>query len=347
MLHADKKNTPTMGGAFLVPACNARGRGGCVVLTLLGADPWRVWAASGWLRSVLAAHAALGLYDDYCKLTKRGKDGLSGRKKLVAQTLIAALACTGAYLLWLTRARGLCCPLRRPISAVLMIPARRVRDGRREQRLQPDRRPGRAGRRHGRDRVLRPGRRRCAGVFGSGDPCWPGPRRVLGMAAAGALVGFLYWNRHPARVFMGDTGSLSLGALLGFHGGAGRLELVLAVAGGVFVAEAGSPSCCKWRTSRRPGASASFGARPCIITFSLAAGTKRESRESSGRPAWPAPRSRWRCCRSPSSPRPGSREFRLRRRHPRPPATRSYSVEITAASAAECTEMWAPSGSSR
>jgi phospho-N-acetylmuramoyl-pentapeptide-transferase len=63
---------------------------------------------------------------------------------------------------------------------------------------------------------------------------------VLGVSAAGALVGFLYWNRHPARVFMGDTGSLSLGALLGFMAVMGRLELVLAVAGGVFVAEAGS-----------------------------------------------------------------------------------------------------------
>ena len=54
------------------------------------------------------------------------------------------------------------------------------------------------------------------------------------------ILGFLWFNCHPASVFMGDTGSLPLGGLLGLLAVASRQELLLAVAGGVFVAEAAS-----------------------------------------------------------------------------------------------------------
>ncbi|MCL6501140.1 MAG: phospho-N-acetylmuramoyl-pentapeptide-transferase [Pirellulales bacterium] len=67
-----------------------------------------------------------------------------------------------------------------------------------------------------------------------------GETLVAAGAAAGAVAGFLWFNRHPARVFMGDTGSLSLGGLLAVLALANRLEWLLLVAGGVFVAEAGS-----------------------------------------------------------------------------------------------------------
>ncbi|HUY41817.1 MAG TPA: phospho-N-acetylmuramoyl-pentapeptide-transferase [Candidatus Dormibacteraeota bacterium] len=71
-------------------------------------------------------------------------------------------------------------------------------------------------------------------VGGAGPRDWP---VVLGFAIGGAL-GFLVYNRHPARMFMGDTGSLALGALLA---GAAILDgemLLLAIVGGLFVAEA-------------------------------------------------------------------------------------------------------------
>jgi phospho-N-acetylmuramoyl-pentapeptide-transferase len=54
----------------------------------------------------------------------------------------------------------------------------------------------------------------------------------------GAVMGFLWYNCHPAEVFMGDTGSLALGALLAYIALVVKQELVLAVAGGVFVIEA-------------------------------------------------------------------------------------------------------------
>jgi phospho-N-acetylmuramoyl-pentapeptide-transferase len=61
---------------------------------------------------------------------------------------------------------------------------------------------------------------------------------VLAGAMGGACVGFLWFNCHPARVFMGDTGSLALGGLVGYIAIVIRQELLLFIVGGVFVAEA-------------------------------------------------------------------------------------------------------------
>ena len=61
---------------------------------------------------------------------------------------------------------------------------------------------------------------------------------VVSAAIGGACLGFLWFNAHPASVFMGDTGSLAIGALLGYVAVVTRHELLLALIGGVFVAEA-------------------------------------------------------------------------------------------------------------
>jgi phospho-N-acetylmuramoyl-pentapeptide-transferase len=53
----------------------------------------------------------------------------------------------------------------------------------------------------------------------------------------GACFGFLWWNASPAKIFMGDTGSLSLGGLLAGIAIVTRTELLLAVLGGLFVIE--------------------------------------------------------------------------------------------------------------
>jgi phospho-N-acetylmuramoyl-pentapeptide-transferase len=57
-------------------------------------------------------------------------------------------------------------------------------------------------------------------------------------ALAGAALGFLWYNGYPAQVFMGDTGSLALGGVLGVSAVLLRRELILAIAGAIFVAEA-------------------------------------------------------------------------------------------------------------
>lgn len=60
---------------------------------------------------------------------------------------------------------------------------------------------------------------------------------IICAAAAGACLGFLYFNRHPAQVFMGDTGSLALGGLLGTVAVIGRFELFLLFLGVIFIVE--------------------------------------------------------------------------------------------------------------
>jgi phospho-N-acetylmuramoyl-pentapeptide-transferase len=61
---------------------------------------------------------------------------------------------------------------------------------------------------------------------------------VFCSAIIGAGLGFLWFNCHPAQVFMGDTGSLALGGVLGIIAVLIQQPLVLVIAGGVFVAEA-------------------------------------------------------------------------------------------------------------
>ena len=63
---------------------------------------------------------------------------------------------------------------------------------------------------------------------------------VFGAAMLGAGLGFLWFNSHPAEVFMGDTGSLALGGALGTMAILTKQELLLIVVGGLFVLEAGS-----------------------------------------------------------------------------------------------------------
>src|SRR5699024_7728923 len=60
---------------------------------------------------------------------------------------------------------------------------------------------------------------------------------MFALATVGALLGFLVFNAHPAKVFMGDTGSLSLGAAIAGIAIITKMEILLVIIGGVFVLE--------------------------------------------------------------------------------------------------------------
>lgn len=64
------------------------------------------------------------------------------------------------------------------------------------------------------------------------------PAGVVAAAVAGAALGFLWWNTHPAGIFMGDVGSQALGAALAVIGVLAKMEIVMLIVGGLFVAEA-------------------------------------------------------------------------------------------------------------
>jgi phospho-N-acetylmuramoyl-pentapeptide-transferase len=76
---------------------------------------------------------------------------------------------------------------------------------------------------------------------------------LVAAAAMGGCIGFLWWNAAPARIFMGDTGSLALGGLIAGLSIVTRTELLLVIIGGVFVVEALSVALqiVVFRTTRR------------------------------------------------------------------------------------------------
>jgi phospho-N-acetylmuramoyl-pentapeptide-transferase len=65
-----------------------------------------------------------------------------------------------------------------------------------------------------------------------------GEMAVLSAILVGGSIGFLWYNAYPAQIFMGDVGSLSLGAWIGFLAVVVKQELLLPLMGGIFVAEA-------------------------------------------------------------------------------------------------------------
>ena len=67
-----------------------------------------------------------------------------------------------------------------------------------------------------------------------------GELSVFALSGVGAALGFLWFNAHPAEVFMGDVGSMALGGAIGTLAVITKQELLLVLAGGIFVAEAAS-----------------------------------------------------------------------------------------------------------
>ena len=120
-------------------------------------------------------------------------------------------------------------------------------------------------------------------------PYIPGAGELLIFCAAmaGAGLAFLWFNTHPAQVFMGDVGALALGGALGTIAVITRQEIVLGIMGGVFVAEALSVMAqvrvvqvhAAGSTAR---AGASSGWRRCTTTSRSPAGRRRRSSSASG-----------------------------------------------------------------
>jgi phospho-N-acetylmuramoyl-pentapeptide-transferase len=234
-----KKGTPTMGGLMILL--------GITAATVLWANPANnyVWIVLG----VTLAFGAIGLYDDYLKVTRQTHAGFAGKSRLILEFLVAVLACY--YIVSLGRepfASSLTFPffkdLLLPLGWFFLVVGAFVIVGAGNAVNLTDGLDGLAtvpviivALSFGLIAYL-------AGNLTLSDylqihyVAGTGELAVLCGAVIGAGLGFLWFNAPPASIFMGDTGSLALGGMLGTIAVATKHEIVLAVVGGLFVLEA-------------------------------------------------------------------------------------------------------------
>jgi len=236
-LHRHKEATPTMGGLFVMAAI----AGGLLLFGDLG-NPFLLIGLA-----LMMALTALGIYDDRAKLNQGG--GLSARAKFAVQLVIAVGVAVPVYFIHAEQPRGLDLVIPLTTSSISLgawfIPlAVVVLAGSANAVNLTDGLDGLAsgclifafaamG-----ALTYAAGHAGLAEYFGILPIQQAGELTLLVGATAGALLGFLWFNCQPAQVFLGDTGSLPLGGLLGFVAIVSRQELMLLVIGGVFVVEA-------------------------------------------------------------------------------------------------------------
>ena len=240
-LHGSKKGTPTMGGILLI--------GSIVISTLLWAKPENPFV---WLVLFSAVFlGGIGFYDDWLKVTKKSSDGISSRLKFTLQCLLAGIF----TLFFLTNpklsatAQQLFIPfLKEPLllgmGVLTFIFYLLVIVGASNAVNLTD---GLDGLATGCTATVAATYAVLVYVAGNIKTAtylqvpfvpYAGELAVLCVALLGACLGFLWWNAHPARVFMGDTGSLAIGGMLGAVAICCKQELLLVIVGGVFVMEA-------------------------------------------------------------------------------------------------------------
>ncbi|MGA2546885.1 MAG: phospho-N-acetylmuramoyl-pentapeptide-transferase [Rectinemataceae bacterium] len=235
--HLAKSGTPTMGGILIIVAVS--------VGVLLWADLSNayVWIALG----SLVGFGAIGFIDDWLKVKQRNSDGIPAWAKFAAQVLVASAAALLIYDPKNSATTMLYVPFFKapvmdlgaawiPIAIIYVVywsNAVNLADG-----LDG----------------LATGLTIMALIafsvltYITGRPDWSsylnipnvkgaGELTVFNLALLGACVGFLWFNAHPAEVFMGDVGSLALGGVLGVLSLIVKKELLLLLIGGVFMME--------------------------------------------------------------------------------------------------------------
>jgi phospho-N-acetylmuramoyl-pentapeptide-transferase len=240
--HHAKAGTPTMGGLLILAAALGP--------TLLWADLTNVYV---WVAVLATAgFGAIGFLDDYLKITRRSSGGLKARHKMGLQIVIAlavglTLMVLAAYNLYNTR---LIFPFFKtlipdlgwfyvPFAVFVLVAwsnAVNLTDGLDGLAISTF-------------AVAATALTAIAYVTGHAvfasylllvhfAPA--GELTIFCGALVGASLGFLWYNAHPAEVFMGDVGSLALGGALATVAILVKQEILLAIVGGVFVAEAAS-----------------------------------------------------------------------------------------------------------
>ena len=216
--HQAKAGTPTMGGSVFV-LCS-------FVATWLLSPPSTELAVL-WL--VILGGFAIGLVDDLTGLMKKQNLGLKARQKLVLQGLLGVFP--AAYVVWGKGVTHISLPWGLELNGMFWVFAVAV--------LAVVSTTNAVNLADGMDGLASGAAIPTLGFFAA-VAAYQGQQSVLftALALMGGLVGFLWFNSYPAKIFMGDTGSLALGgALAGMALLLGR-PVMLVLVGGLFVAEA-------------------------------------------------------------------------------------------------------------
>jgi phospho-N-acetylmuramoyl-pentapeptide-transferase len=235
-----KMGTPTMGGLLIIMTLNAT--------TLLWAQ-WNTLVQLTLLSVVVLA--GLGFYDDYTKIMKASGGGAKSHIKIYVQSLLALFI--GAYLWHLPSTSKLITDVMVPFYkypvisgtgvAGLIVTVLTIVGSSNAVNLTD----GLDGLAIGCTLIVSfvfviltylSGNAKAADYLQIPHVPGAGELTVFCAAMVGAGLGFLWYNCHPAQVFMGDTGSLALGGALGIVAVLIHQPLVLLIAGGVFVMEA-------------------------------------------------------------------------------------------------------------
>jgi phospho-N-acetylmuramoyl-pentapeptide-transferase len=234
--HKDKAGTPTMGGCLILPVI--------MISTVFWADLTNIYV---WLvLCVIACYGLIGFVDDYLKATRKSSRGLSIKSKFALQLLVALVVAIVLYLYpgYDTRLNLPFFKTIRPDLGLGYIPiamfiivgasnAVNLTDGLDGLAIGP---------------IIvaftsylifayLAGHVKIASYLQIPYVAGTGELTVLCGAVLGAGLGFLWYNAYPAELFMGDVGSLPLGAVLGTVAVITKQELVLVLVGGIFVFE--------------------------------------------------------------------------------------------------------------
>jgi len=218
--HQAKAGTPTMGGLFMIAALTV----GVIIFS-----PWN--ATTGVLLFLTLGHCFLGFFDDFVKSVKKRNLGLTAKQKLLGQFIMAAVFCYIAteYIIVPTTLWIPLVDVTINIGWLYYILVFFIVVGTTNAVNLTD---GLDGLASGTAAVAAAAYSVIGLVLDKPEIAY------FGALVCAVCLGFLYFNINPAKVFMGDTGSLALGGAFAGMAIMTKTELVLVVIGGVFVMEA-------------------------------------------------------------------------------------------------------------
>lgn len=223
--HLSKAGTPTMGGIAMVAGITVALIASSFITGKFGADKLAILLS-------MYAFGFIGFVDDYNKIAKKQNEGLTPRQKIVLQVLFGAAL---AVFMMLREGTSVLIPFAKVsvdfgvfyIPFIIFVEVAMANSVNLTDGLD--------GLASSTSAIVAA----CFAVIGMFIiPGGNEPMAAAAQAVFGATLGFLVYNHYPARIFMGDTGSMALGGVLSATAIIGHVEWLLPIAGLIFVCEA-------------------------------------------------------------------------------------------------------------